>query len=78
MSSKQIAAFSRTAGTFFSWMRSASPSTIAVLPTPGSPTNTGLFFRRRCRTWIVRLDLGVAADGGVDEPLRRGARGGSR
>ena len=36
------------------WMRSARPSTIAVLPTPGSPTKSGLFLRRRQRTWIVR------------------------
>ena len=28
-------------------MRSASPSTIAVLPTPGSPIRMGLFFLRR-------------------------------
>mmetsp|Transcript_139455 Transcript_139455/g.353660 ORF Transcript_139455/g.353660 Transcript_139455/m.353660 type:complete len:216 (-) Transcript_139455:417-1064(-) len=30
------------------------PSAIAVLPTPGSPINTGLFFWRRARIWIVR------------------------
>ncbi len=35
-------------------MRCASPSTMAVLPTPGSPISTGLFFVRRCRIWIVR------------------------
>ena len=35
-------------------MRWASPSTIAVLPTPGSPIRTGLFFVRRESTWIVR------------------------
>ena len=28
----------------------ASPSTTAVLPTPGSPMRTGLFFVRRERT----------------------------
>jgi hypothetical protein len=27
---------------------------MAVLPTPASPTKTGLFFRRRHRMWIVR------------------------
>ncbi len=32
----------------------ASPSTIAVFPTPGSPIKTGLFFVRRERTWITR------------------------
>ena len=35
-------------------MRSARPSAMAVLPTPGSPISTGLFFVRRDRTWIVR------------------------
>ena len=32
----------------------ARPSTTAVLPTPGSPTSTGLFFWRRDRTCITR------------------------
>ena len=41
-------------GTSPSTMRWASPSTIAVLPTPGSPISTGLFFVRRESTWIVR------------------------
>ena len=35
-------------------MRWARPSTIAVLPTPGSPMRTGLFFVRRLRTWMTR------------------------
>ena len=35
-------------------MRRASPSTIAVLPTPGSPMSTGLFFVRRDSTWMMR------------------------
>ena len=34
--------------------RCARPSTTAVLPTPGSPISTGLFFVRRASTWIVR------------------------
>jgi ATP-dependent Clp protease ATP-binding subunit ClpB len=33
----------------------ARPSTIAVLPTPGSPINTGLFLRLLDKTWITRL-----------------------
>jgi hypothetical protein len=33
-------------------MRSAKPSAIAVLPTPGSPMSTGLFFVRRLSTCI--------------------------
>ena len=31
-------------------IRCARPSTIAVLPTPGSPISTGLFLVRRCNT----------------------------
>ena len=41
-------------GTSPATMRWASPSTMAVLPTPGSPINTGLFLVRRCNTWIAR------------------------
>jgi ATP-dependent Clp protease ATP-binding subunit ClpB len=32
----------------------ASPSAMAVLPTPGSPMRTGLFFVRRLSTWMMR------------------------
>ena len=39
----------RRAGARPSAMRSASPSTTAVLPTPASPTRQGAFFRRRRR-----------------------------
>src|SRR4026208_2393989 len=35
-------------------MRWARPSTTAVLPTPGSPISTGLFFVRRDRICITR------------------------
>ena len=41
-------------GTSPATMRWASPSTIAVLPVPGSPMSTGLFFVRRDNTWMVR------------------------
>ena len=41
-------------GTSPATMRWARPSTIAVLPTPGSPISTGLFFVRRESTWITR------------------------
>ena len=44
----------RPSGTSPATMRWASPSAIAVLPTPGSPIRTGLFFVRRESTWIVR------------------------
>ena len=38
---------------------------MAVLPTPASPTSSGLFLRRRHRIWIT-LDLVLAADQRVD------------
>jgi hypothetical protein len=44
----------RLSGTSPLAMRSARPSAIAVLPTPGSPISTGLFLVRRARIWIVR------------------------
>mmetsp|Transcript_21633 Transcript_21633/g.40431 ORF Transcript_21633/g.40431 Transcript_21633/m.40431 type:complete len:279 (-) Transcript_21633:41-877(-) len=40
-------------GTSPSIMRCASPSTTAVLPTPGSPISTGLFFVLLLTTWTV-------------------------
>ena len=42
--------FFKPSGTSPSAMRRARPSTIAVLPTPGSPMRTGLFFVRRDNT----------------------------
>src|SRR3989344_766727 len=36
-------------------IRWASPSAIAVLPTPASPISIGLFFVRRERIWMTRL-----------------------
>ena len=44
----------RLSGTSPSTMRRARPSTMAVLPTPGSPISTGLFLVRRDSTWITR------------------------
>ena len=41
-------------GTSPATIRWASPSTTAVLPTPGSPISTGLFFVRRESTWTTR------------------------
>ena len=41
-------------GTSPLWIRIANPSTIAVLPTPGSPTSTGLFFVFRERIKMTR------------------------
>ena len=44
----------RLSGTSPSTIRRARPSTIAVLPTPGSPMSTGLFLVRRDSTWMTR------------------------
>jgi len=44
----------RPSGTSPATMRCARPSTIAVLPTPGSPISTGLFLVRRERTCTTR------------------------
>ncbi len=54
MSSAQTRLPFSPSGTSPATMRCASPSTIAVLPTPGSPISTGLFFVRRESTWITR------------------------
>ena len=43
-----------TSGTVPSTIFWASPSTMAVFPTPGSPMRTGLFFVRRARIWMTR------------------------
>ena len=50
-------------------MRWASPSTMAVLPTPGSPMSTGLFLVRRDSTWMIAADLLVAPDDRVELAL---------
>ena len=44
----------RLSGTSPETIRWASPSAIAVFPTPGSPIRTGLFLVRRERTWTTR------------------------
>jgi hypothetical protein len=44
----------RLSGTSLATMRRARPSTMAVLPTPGSPISTGLFLVRRDSTWMTR------------------------
>ena len=43
-----------TRDTFFSMMRKARPSAMALLPTPGSPMRMGLFFFRRLKIWDTR------------------------
>ena len=54
MSSASIRLSPRKYGTSPQAIRCASPSTIAVLPTPGSPISTALFFVRRQRTCCTR------------------------
>ena len=45
----------RLFGILPSAIRNANPSTKAVLPTPGSPTKIGLFFRRRDKISTICL-----------------------
>ena len=60
MSNAKIFLFFNISGTLLSTIRCANPSTTAVLPTPGSPINTGLFLvlrdkiRIRCRISLSR------------------------
>ena len=51
-------------------MRWARPSTMAVLPTPGSPISTGLFLVRRRQHLDDAADLLVAADDRVELAAR--------
>ena len=59
-------------------IRWARPSTMAVLPTPGSPIRTGLFLRLAGQDLDDAADLGVPADDRVQPPgapRRRPGRG---
>ena len=53
ISKEKIVLSFRFSGTSLRTIRCANPSTIAVLPTPGSPINTGLFFVFRERMRIT-------------------------
>ena len=66
MSSAQTRRPLSDSGTSPRTMRCARPSTIAVLPTPGSPISTGLFLVRRESTCIDAAHLVVAADDRVE------------
>ena len=55
MSSESKRLFFKASGTSALMILCARPSTMAVLPTPGSPINTGLFLVRLCNTCMVRL-----------------------
>ena len=48
----------------------ARPSTMAVLPTPGSPMSTGLFLVRRESTWMTRRISSSRPITGSSLPLR--------
>ena len=65
--------FLQPSGTSPRMMRAASPSTMAVLPTPGSPISTGLFFVRRESTWITRRISSSRPMTGSSLPLRASA-----
>src|SRR5713101_6784283 len=70
MSSAPMRLSLRPSGTSPSTTRRASPSTMAVLPTPGSPISTGLFLVRRERTWITRRISSSRPITGSSLPLR--------
>ena len=57
-------------GTSPSMIRWASPSTMAVLPTPGSPISTGLFLVRRDSTCTTRRISVSRPITGSSSPLR--------
>ena len=62
--------FLSPSGTSPATMRWASPSTMAVLPTPGSPISTGLFLVRRESTWMTRRISSSRPMTGSSLPLR--------
>src|SRR5260370_938889 len=70
VSSAKISASFSASWTSSASRREASPSAIAVLPTPGSPTNTGLFLRRRHRTSMVRCSSSALPMSGSSSPCR--------
>ena len=64
----------RLSGTSPLRMRSARPSTIAVLPTPGSPISTGIVLGAAGQHLDGAADFLVAADHGVELAVARGLR----
>ncbi len=66
-----MVASSSTSGTWFSTIMRARPSAIAVLPTPASPTYSGLFLRRRQRISMVRSTSSLRPISGIDLALAR-------
>ena len=70
MSSDSTRLFFSVSGTSPLMMRCARPSTMAVLPTPGSPMRTGLFLVRRCKIWMTRRISSSRPITGSSLPLR--------
>ena len=68
---EDLRALRALSGTSSCSSRVASPSAIAVLPTPASPTNTGLFLRRRHSTSMVRCSSLGAADQRIERACAR-------
>ena len=64
----------RKCGTSPQAIRCASPSTMAVLPTPGSPIRTALFLVRRQSTCMTRSTSAVRPTRGVEAVLGRRVR----
>ena len=63
----------RPSGTSPRMIRWARPSTIAVLPTPGSPISTGLFLVLRDRIWMTRRISASRPITGSSRPLAASA-----
>ncbi len=75
MSSTCSATPARGGGTSPAAMRSASPSTTAVFPTPASPVMIGLFWRRRIRMSIAwRISASRPITGSILPSLARCVR----
>ena len=70
MSSATSSRFRSDSGTSPFTIRWARPSTIAVLPTPGSPISTGLFLVRRESTCITRRTSSSRPMTGSSFPFR--------
>ena len=70
-----IRLFFNDSGTSPETIRRANPSTMAVLPTPGSPIRTGLFFVRRDNTCMTRrISLSRPITGSIFPRLARRVR----
>ena len=70
MSSENTVLSRSPSGTSPRTIRWARPSTMAVLPTPGSPISTGLFLDLRLRIWITRRISASRPITGSRRPVR--------